>query len=247
MTGGTRLLFDILEWDSAFFSLRIGRVASRELSAGDSALLREQAACEEMDCIYFLADPSSAGTMDAAHRLGMRPVDVRVELSVRLPPAHSCDDSRRSGSPREPLASEADFLAELSGRLHDRTRFRADPGFDQARVTEMYRLWILKGLSGPGCGAVVAGPPGAPEGYCTYSTSGSEGRIELLGVDLPARGAGIGAMLVRAALADMAAKGAEIVRVATQGGSRASMSVYQSSGFRVESVGLWFHYWPAGA
>lgn len=245
MTGASERLFDLLEWDSTFFSLRIGRIRGGVLGPDEVALLREQALGESIDCLYFLSDPSSAEALDAAHELGMRPVDVRVDLSVGLP----CPLDREAfrSSAREPLASESELLADLSGRLHDSTRFRSDPCFEQDRVTEMYRVWMRRCLSEPHCGALVAGPPGAPTGYCTYSGIGNTGRIELLGVDPRARGAGVGSMLVRSALAAMASRGVETVRVATQGGSRASMGVYQSAGFRVDSIGLWFHYWPAEA
>lgn len=242
MTGASERLFDLLEWDSAFFRLRIGRIRGGVLRKSEAPLLRDQALREGFDCIYLLADPSSAETLDAAHSLGMRPVDVRVELSVELPRAPEMEALRPPV--REPLASETEILADLSGRLHDSTRFRADPCFPRDRVAEMYREWMRACLSRPRSGALVTGPPGAPAGYCTYSVDGSTGRIELLGVDPRARGAGVGSMLVRSTLSILASLGAEKVCVATQGGSRASMGVYRSTGFRVDSIGMWFHYWP---
>jgi dTDP-4-amino-4,6-dideoxy-D-galactose acyltransferase len=69
------------------------------------------------------------------------------------------------------------------------------------------------------------------------------GQIELLGVDTPAQGVGLGMRLVMAALEWFAANRATGVSVVTQGRNVAAQRLYQKCGFTTESLRLWYHCW----
>jgi dTDP-4-amino-4,6-dideoxy-D-galactose acyltransferase len=223
----------LLEWDTQFWGRPIGRVLERRL---DAAAVDAWAREHEIDCLYFLADTE----FDAAHRAedaGFRLMDVRVELSRsalgttegRVRFAHDDD--------REPLRS----IARTS---HRDTRFYADPGFPDDRCDEFYDVWISRSLDGWAQSVLV---PEDGLGYvsCHADDKRGWGSIGLIAVDEAERGRGLGRELVLGAVAWARRRGLRNIGVVTQGRNVGAQRLFAACGFRVESVGLWFHKWYA--
>lgn len=166
------------------------------------------------DVVYWLASP------DAIAPSGFQRMDQRVEyLWEGQPPALPGDLIEVTGDERQPLIA----LAESS---FDDTRFTRDPRFPRDRVDAMYGEWVRK----------------AEHVYCDelrqgFVTVGS-GVLGLIAVSAEARGQGLGGKLIQAAQAC-----GSPLRVVTQGDNDAARRAYERAGFRIETVGTWYHWW----
>jgi ribosomal protein S18 acetylase RimI-like enzyme len=224
----------LLPWDSEFWGKRIGRVRGDRLAPVPvDTWAREHSVA----CLYFLArdDPGAAS---AAEDGGFRLVDVRVELD--RPAAGDEASTLRPAVPEDEAA-----LRSVARSNHRITRFYADPRFPDERCDELYETWIARSLEGWADAVLVAGEPGAPDGYvsCHALAEGSAGSIGLIGVAPEARGRGVGRELVAGAVAWCRDRGLERVTVVTQGRNVPALRTFESCGFRTADVALWFHKW----
>jgi GNAT superfamily N-acetyltransferase len=109
----------------------------------------------------------------------------------------------------------------------------------------LYERWIENSCRGQADRVLVAEWEGQPAGYITcHRERPGAGRIGLFAVDERARGKGLGADLIRDAIEWFQSEGMSEIFVATQGGSEPAQRVYRKQGFLVDSIRLWFHYWP---
>ena len=227
---------ELLPWDTDFWGIRIARVDGDAMTAEGAAALEEWAAANDVACLYFLAGEDEA-TPRIAEDAGYRLTDVRVALR-RAPAAVETD-----GRVRAFAAADLPALRAIARTSHGATRFYADPRFPRARCDDLYDVWITRSAEGWADAVFVADHEGRPAGYLTVHEAGGSASIGLVAVAEDARGAGLGASLVDAAVGWAAGRGVPELTVVTQGRSAAALRVYERAGFRVESVGLWFHRW----
>lgn len=232
----------LLDWDSAFFGLRIARLEPRALAPGRLDALRTWAACERLDCVYYLAPEADEERWALAEAVGMRHVDTRVELSRSI-----CSrDTTRPGRAID-TADDADreALRAIAAESHRDSRFFRDPDMPADRCGELYATWIDNSCSGFADAVLVARHEGSAVGYVSCKLESRDtGRIGLFAVAPAARGRGEGGRLVDAALAWFAGKGASWVAVATQQRNDAAIAHYVRSGFAVAFERRWYHWWP---
>ena len=223
----------LLEWDSEFWGVRIGRVLADRL---DAAAVDGWADANGVDCVYFLArdDPGAAAHAEDA---GFRLVDVRVELG-----RPSAGDERSTLRPATG-ADEAP-LRELARPNHRITRFYADPRFPDDRCDDLYATWVTRSLEGWADAVLVAELDGQPAGYVSlHRLEWGWGLIGLIGVAPDAQGRGLGRRLVDGAVAWSRDGGLERVTVVTQARNVPALRLFEGCGFRIADVGLWFHKW----
>jgi ribosomal protein S18 acetylase RimI-like enzyme len=230
-----------LPWDSDFFGYRIARAMGERLTKGELQSVCDWCREERIDCLYFLADPADDAGLNRLEKQGFQLVDTRVTL-------------RRSGvlalePPRARVRpySDSDFagLREIARTNHRNTRFSNDGHFPSALCDALYERWIENSCHGQADRVLVAEWESQPAGYITCQRESSKtGRIGLYAVDEHARGKGLGADLIREAIRWFQSKGISEILVATQGDNEAAQRTYRKRGFLVESVRLWFHYWP---
>src|SRR5579871_1384765 len=233
--------FRILEWDSAHFGLRIGRVLPAKADAQlfkDASTWADQRA---LDCMYLLLDSRDTLAIRLAGDNGWRIVDVRVTLGLELTrPIESHSSIRRAN------AQDLPYLTQLAKDSHKDSRFYSDGNFAPAACDELFSIWIAKSVQDPDfAGAVfVAERKGAkPAGYITCAAARGTGTIGLIAVDPAARGEGLGRNLLAAAAFWFSEQGAKRATVVTQGCNIAALRMYERYGFRTESVQFWFHWW----
>ncbi len=228
-----------LAWDSAFFGLRIGRVTRERLDAESGRVVAAWAVEQNVDCLYFEADPSDPGTVRAAENLGFRLMDVRLTLSRAVGPV---EDLSGRAAIRPSVPSDAGALRSIAGTAFLDTRFAVDPGF-AGRAPELYQTWVTRSLDGWADSVWVAEVEGEPAGFLTCHRGEPGGRIGLVGVDPRFRRHGVGTDLVRKALTWFAGIGSPTVRVTTQGLNAEAQRMYQRCGFVTESLRLVYHRW----
>jgi ribosomal protein S18 acetylase RimI-like enzyme len=225
----------VLDWDSAFWGFRVGRVTAAGLTGVDT-WARENA----VSCVYFLARADDHETVDAVQQRRYQLVDVRLELNQALSPVEPASRVRTYEH------RDLEALRAIAATSHEMTRFYADPHFPRERCSELYDTWIVRSCEeGFADGVLVADVDGRAVGYvtCDLDVEARSGSIGLIAVAENARGSGLGDELVRAALLWMGERDAVVASVVTQGANVAAQRIFQRAGFRTSSVGLWFHRW----
>ncbi len=216
----------VLDFDSAWFGLKIGRYDNSPAMAHDWAV--EQS----LDLVYCLLPIGQISQVREASMSGWKLVDVRVEFVHDLPrPWTPADQITHGGRARPAALGDVGWMQELARSAFTGTRFYNDRRLNRDRVDAMYANWVQESYGG----FVVD-----EEGFVTVD---DEGGIALIAVAPGARGRGVGSRLTRTVVAHAAYTGTPAVRVVTQGGNIAAQKTFQGCGFRSEQVGLWLHRW----
>ena len=231
-----------LEWDSAFFGLRLARVTGETLDAGSAAEVIAAGRAQRLDGLVLLLSASDATSIRVAEDAGFRLVDSRLTLErpAGLPPP----PRPARVSTREHRPEDVPALESIAAGAHRSTRFWRDGRFSPERAAELYRTWIRQECRGGATRVLVAEGDGSPAGYVSCHGDPEGGaRIGLLGVRNDMRERGVGAALLAAALAGFAENGSPAVGVVTQGHGIAAQRLYQRAGFLAVRMDLWFHCW----
>jgi len=232
-----------LEWDSAFFGMRIARIGESNLTAERMNALRAACLEQQIDCLYFLCPPEETTTIRIAEESGFHLVDIRITLDR---PAGSATGVWRSESPSIRLARETDIpaLRPIAAENHHDSRFYHDGGFPAERCDELYATWIEKSCRGYADAVLVADRGDGAVGYlsCHLCEAGM-GQIGLVGVHGECRGEGLGRQLLHESIRWFAAAGVARIEVVTQGRNLEAQRLYQKSGFMTSSLQLWYHRW----
>lgn len=237
-------LVRILEWDSRFFNLPIGRIEIPSPSLSPDAItaaLREAKGLK-LACLYFQVPFISPEITAFCSRQNFLLVDFRTVLSKPLDteafPAETGDDIVRPEEAHYPV------LEKIVQSLARTSRFRFDPHFGEQGANRLYRTWLRKSLSeGFSSDFLVALRDGRPEGFLTLRTRDGAPHIDLLGVAEEARGREVGGRLIRCAESRLKAEGSGRLDVVTQGHNIGALRIYQKSGFRILSSDIFFHIW----
>lgn len=229
-------LCQFLEWDSDFFAMRIARLRAGTLTTAEAQAARAWCTEHTIDCAYYLAEASDAGSARAAASVGFRYVDTRLTLEAARPnPApHNADTLIRLFQPGDLAALQA--IACVS---HTDTRFYFDGRFPRERCDALYATWIARDAARGSL--FVAEREGLTAGYITTLCEGECGEIGLLGVAEVAQGGGLGRALIAAALAHFAQQGMQRVQVVTQGRNLRAQRAYLRAGFQPVQVETWWH------
>lgn len=137
-------------------------------------------------------------------------------------------------------AGEEEACAALAGRVFQYDRFHWDPRIDDRAADRLKSAWILNAARGRANAMLVARDGSQVVGFNACMRNGDAAVIDLIGVAPEARGRGLGAALVEAALAHYAGHAREMI-VGTQSKNTASLAMYQRAGFRVRDSHLTFH------
>jgi ribosomal protein S18 acetylase RimI-like enzyme len=230
----------LLDWDSAYFGCRIGRVRGDRLDPSLVQAIDHWTADESIDLLYFLARSDCPATVRTAEEAGYRLVDIRVTLARPVPPGLVPDADARPAR-----SADLDPLRPLCRAGFREGRFHADGHFDPALCDAFYVTWLENSLAGFADATWVIEREGVAAGFITCHADHDNGRgsIGLVGVTESARGGGYGRRLVRQALAWASAQGLTSMSVVTQGRNVAAQRLYQREAFLTSSVGLWYHKW----
>jgi dTDP-4-amino-4,6-dideoxy-D-galactose acyltransferase len=231
---------ELLDWDSAFFGVRIARAAGSKLTRAGVKELLDWCFAQKVDCLYFAADLNDPETLTLAEACGFSMKDVRMTLARSLSPGE-----RFAAQLRDARAEDAAALEAIAASAHGDSRFYFDRRFPRDRVDEMFRVWIRTSMSGT-AGAVLVASDGDDRaiGYVTCDRVAPErGRIGLIAVAESARGRRIGGQLVEAALEWFCRQGMTEASVVTQARNLPALRLYQRAGFVIRAVDAWYHLW----
>ena len=170
------------------------------------------------------ADPPALEPLTAA---GMAVIDVNVTLAAAAPAVPS--DAPSPVVRADPAL--ADPIAELAARAMRQSRFHRDPRFPDSAAEAIKREWARNCVLGRrGLEVLTVLVDGRPAGFLAVTEQGNDRVIDLVAVDAPFRGRGVGRALVDA-FAHRHAGGGRLL-VGTQVGNAASLGLYCAAGFR---------------
>jgi ribosomal protein S18 acetylase RimI-like enzyme len=234
---------NFLDWDSDFFSLRIGRIYEQKMTQQLLSSVDAWCCNNRIDCLYFLADSSDTASVTLAENAGFHLTDLRITLNIDLSPGSS------PWLPEYPFVrlskpEDIPFLRLMASVNHRDSRFYHDGGFSHTRCDELYATWIEKSCNGYAESVLVADKGDGAVGYIScHLREGGYGQIGLVGVSGHCQGEGIGKCLLQESLRWFATNGVKTVEVVTQGRNVGAQRLYQKNGFSTRAIQLWYHKW----
>ena len=236
----------VLDWDSAFFGLRIATLAAEVRSETDLQAALQSCQAERVDCLYVLSESHELNKRAWLARHGALEVDVRTTLSTSAPVSPAIA-SQQLSQVRAAVPEDLPALATIARTAHSDSRFWNDPHFARAHCAELYATWIRKAAQGQADAVFVATSGAQAVGYISCHARGagpdSHAEIGLVAVAEAARGQGLGGALVRAALLWAQARGLTRTSVVTQGRNAAALRLYAAHSFVVQRQQVWQHLW----
>lgn len=237
----------LLDWDTAFFGFRIGRVQGDSLVQEKVDKINDWCRYNDIKLIYFLAGSNDAITTRIAEDNGFRLVDVRMTLAVKIPSIFFASRAPPAFmvAVRLSLREDTEILGRIARESHKDSRFFFDENIPLHLSKSLYETWIKRSCEDYADAVLVAELNDKPVGYvsCHLCEEQGIGNIGLIGVSKSERGKGIGQALVKNALEWFAERGIEEITVVTQGRNRTAQRLYQRFGFLTQEVQLWYHKW----
>ena len=232
---------ETLEWDSAFFGRKVTRIDLRGCSnAEEAGSVCRKALSGALDATCYIVSDScdGQGLVPAlcGKGLSLLPFGSIVEYEKTTLAPRAFDP----GSFRRLLACtlEVERLGCESGTF---SRFARDPVL-APRFKDMYRQWIGNAFRDPSGGCIGAFDGGGLCGILSFTyVAGGSSSIELLSVSPNHRRRGFGRGLINAYESMMAEKGAQVLRVKTQGCNTSARALYEASGFREKTESWIWH------
>jgi dTDP-4-amino-4,6-dideoxy-D-galactose acyltransferase len=231
-----------LDWDSQFFGLRIARVNQHLVNENQMKLALEWCECNNIDCLYLLAEPNDARTMRLAEQRNFIQTDARMTLERPLR-ENLIATQAPMGVVRFAQEEDLTLLREIASTAHRDTRFYFDAHFDRHSCDLLYATWIEKSLQGFAEAVLVVEVNAQPVGYVTCHLRQQESQIGLLGVAKEQTGKGLGKSLVEGFLVWSVEHGSHRATVVTQARNIGALRLYQRCGFLPSSLQLWYHRW----
>ena len=230
--------YQVLEWDSQFFGLTIAKLDSLPSSLDERKKFFEELRSKDLSLVYW-KQSSEMNVIDLS-QLGGELVDkkttYRCVLNSSCKFAEPCDIYSTNNN-----YDQLKSLAIASSAL---SRFRVDKKISSEKVDELYEIWLTNSINKKLADEIfMTREDNNITGFITVKCENQVGTIGLLAVDENSRGKGYGAQLVQAALIYSREQGCQSVDVVTQGNNIAACRLYEKSGFSLESMNYYYHFW----
>jgi dTDP-4-amino-4,6-dideoxy-D-galactose acyltransferase len=234
-------LCEFLPWDSSFFGFRIARLTAGQVTSDSMAAAVAWCGSQQIECLYFLADPDDRESLRAAESAGFEQVGIRTTLSR---PAGALIHLTQPDHVRRFQPADLERLKAIARQSHRDSRFFFDGRFAEDRCEALYERWIERSCEGWAQSVFVAHWDGLVAGYCTcHIDDEGTGSIGLIAVDANAQGCGLGRELMDASLLYFQQQDVARVKVVSQGGNARAQRFYLRSGFGTDSIRVWYHKW----
>lgn len=236
-------LCKFLEWDSAFFGYRIGRIIDEFLTPANLEEILTWRRNNQIDCLYFLANLENFETIVLAEQQGFHLTDTRITLEIELT-GNQITQNKAGISIRNAEIEDIEQLKGIASVNHRDSRFYYDGNFPFQKCDELFAVWIEKSCKGFANAVLVAKNDRIIEGYITCSIDKKgNGNIGLVGVNQKSQSKGIGRALITSALDWFGNKNISYITVVTQGRNVKAQRLYQRNGFVTRSFKNWYHLW----
>ena len=226
-------------FDSAYFDLRVGRLAVDTAAELDRAL---DAGRGQFDVVFVRARDGAPVVETLAAR-ELAPLETLVTSTWRdgaMPTATSPIAIEQHAT----LAgADLEAIAEITAEAITNSHFHHDPRLPKERTRRLYAAWARNDATGRAYRTFVAREGGAIVGYITVLLVGRTAVIDLVAVVPAAQGRGIGSALLSDVVTWLRREGLG-ARVGTQSDNPA-LALYGRYGFVPTDRQATYHLWLA--
>jgi dTDP-4-amino-4,6-dideoxy-D-galactose acyltransferase len=239
---------EVLEWDSAFFGVKVARLNDPSLSDQQLSDALSALRAAGVRLVYWPSDhPRDA---DAIARLGGHLADRKTTYFMDFRGQTSVNRAMNGpevpDGPVEPHAPSMS-LQELEGlaiQSGEHSRFALDGNIPREAFCALYKHWIHRALIKEMAQEVlVIKAVDRVVGMVTLGMKDGRGDIGLLAVDEHHRGKRHGERLLHAAQRWFLRAGVDVGQVVTQGANVPACRLYEKCGYTVETVQHVYHFW----
>jgi|WetSurMetagenome_2_1015567.scaffolds.fasta_scaffold59666_2 dTDP-4-amino-4,6-dideoxy-D-galactose acyltransferase len=234
--------YQLLEWDTNFFGMKVARITDPFMSMEKVASTLAELKLKGFSFIYWPANHEH--NEKDINKLGGLLVDLKTTFMIDFD-SSPLDESLSTDIVVPYSVSmqlqDLETLAIQSGQF---SRFAIDPHFPREKFIMLYKTWMNRSLRREIANEVlVIEETGRVVGMVTLTEKEGRGNIGLIAVDASSRGKKYGETLVRAAQKWFIKNGYKIGQVVTQGNNISAGNLYKKCGYSVEKVEYYYHFW----
>ena len=240
----TVLIFELLDWDSNFFKIRIARINSVVFNEEIYHFIQKRCRDLQIKVLYYISNKDDTASNLYAKSLGFDFIDYKLTYSRNLSHLLEQDHMREFTCT---IASENDLgsLLKIVKDSFGQSRFFQDSRFDQSLSQKYYNDWIEKSITGQFDDLVlIVKRDNEIAGLVTCRiNSRTLGNIGLICSSKKFRNTGVGAELLSSAVKWFNSQGILLVEIVTQGKNFNAQKLLEKEGFALKSVECWYHKW----
>ncbi len=237
-------LIEILEWDSRFWTYKIGFVSTRHLTKNIIFRTNRFIKNNDIKLVQYLCNCHHSSSVRLAEINNYQFKDIRLTFEKVITQKEILSNNLPTNL-REANKKEIVHLQKIANSIYQDSRYYYDKNFDRSRVQDFYNEWIYKAVYKTFDDACyVYCNKDIPIAFCTikYNVS-NQATIGLFGVDKEFSGKGIGKKLLKSLFKILYKKSIKKIIVITQGRNYIAQRLYQSCGFQTSKTELWYHRW----
>ena len=248
-------LWHIADWDSEQLSVKCAKIdkiiSLAEEASSDLTLWHEissRAKSEKIDNFFFRAAAENPALIKEAEEAGFRTIGIHLDFLYK---GHEADIFNQLHE-RIRAAEDKDVkdIVSMAELIRD-DRFHRDGVFPGERISRLWRTSVYNAVTQWADKVYVYEQSGKVAGFIIVtedssiplSSAGAGKRIFLIAVLPELRRQGVGKALVRAAVHYSGENASPYLLVGTQGSNSAAISLYQSCGFKLNSVSQELSWW----
>ena len=233
--------FEIVEWDSNFFELKVAKVNSFD-SKKEFDEIKEELIYNKVELAYVFSEPNSK--MDAV--LKQEQVflaDEKVTFARKIIEFEQKVGLENIEEYKGTFVT--DKMLDIAIQTSEFSRFRIDCNFKKEEFKNLYYQWIKNAVENQANGKLFVFQNKDLLKGLVYlkEIDDTKGSISLIGVDQGYRGEQIGTKLIHQAIAHFNNLGKKEVQVVTQKANVLACNFYTKNGFEImDSVNV-YHLW----
>jgi len=233
-----------LDWDTEFFGFGVARIVVSEMNEAELSDTLRKLREEGYRLVYWQLPAANSESNQIALAQGGFLADEKLTYIKKLPKEPVSLASFTQSPYAYPDATPVPSIIELALLSSENSRFRMDPRFPDELCDRLYTIWISRSISKElAWETLVVKEAGEYLGLITLCTGEGRGIIGLLAVAKKTRGSGIGKALVLAAENHFIDNNDTVVQVVTQRLSQGACHLYESCGYKIETIDSIFHFW----
>ncbi len=232
--------YEILEWDSNFFSFKVCKIKSNNLTVTDFEAVLAYLSTINIKLIYYSAENEIPNNAENSIFYDIKLVDKKTTFIKKI--KKNIVDNNLIEPYKEEFTN--DELIKLAIQSGEYSRFNIDEKIGKQNFEKLYSLLINNSLKKDiAFEVLVFKPQKEITGFVTLGEKNLRADIGLIAVDVNLRGKGIGKLLMQAAENWFYDKKFNTIQVVTQLDNQPAVHFYTSCGYEIEKIENFYHCW----
>lgn len=234
-------LFEILEWDTQFFGIKIAKINDFKSEEEFYDILNEIKR-NKIKLLYFFIEPDDIYRNSILLKNNAILVDEKITYKLNIENIHIADNFQHiKFYSNNELTQD---LINISIQTSEFSRFRIDKNIGDSFCDKLYTKWIENAVNKHFNDAIyVYSENGRIEGLVTLKSIADSGSISLIGVDAKSRGKNIGTLLIKKSIVHYQEMNINYIEVVTQKANALACKFYEKNGFTIQSIKNIYHLW----